>query len=561
MSLSGGNRELLSDYQEYVRLLCISGRPDRAFEAAEKAKSLSLSKLVGIPEIEKTTIASDPRRARLLGMQKDIIRLHSRIASWDRPMVPSNSNDSTLGLISTLNHLEIIFQRILDTLRGDNDKLYGMFKPTIYSLRDIQHLYLRPKHSLIEYIVGENFTTVIVVRMDGIGSYIINVTRRSLRELLRRISKVYSDGGKSLPVMNAAIADFNLEQLHEAYELLLHRAILMSGESTSLTIVPDGVLSNLPFETLISGWSGGVDSLTHFGPQFLIGEYDIHYALSASTDLNLCGQVRNAPKVILAIGDAVVSKKTELFAERVDRTKPENPIVTTTRSYPGVRRELRAIRSIFGTAASVLSRFDATMNRFSAEASQYRILHLAAHVNFDESRPLYSMIALSNDEDNGGPSGLRAIDFLTIHLNADLVVLSGCNTGRLSSRSGLEGLTSSIMIAGVPSVIASLWNVDDEVTASLMETFYTYLKKGVGRGEALRSAKLDMIKTGRSDPFYWGAFVLCGDDGKISIAELPGESSGTSALILLLVGFSGAFVVCVAVISMRHQLGRRPFHL
>jgi hypothetical protein len=117
------------------------------------------------------------------------------------------------------------------------------------------------------------------------------------------------------------------------------------------------------------------------------------------------------------------------------------------------------------------------------------------------------------------------------------------------------------MIAGVPSVIASLWNVDDEVTASLMETFYTYLKKGVGRGEALRSAKLDMIKTGRSDPFYWGAFVLCGDDGKISIAELPGESSGTSALILLLVGFSGAFVVCVAVISMRHQLGRRPFHL
>ncbi len=560
LSLSGGNRDLLSDYQEYIRLLSISGRLDRAFEAAEKAKSLSLSKLVGIPEIEKTTIASDPRRARLMQMQKDIIRLHSRIASGDRPMVPPNSNDSTLGLLSTLNHLEITFQRMLDSLRGDNDKLYGLLKPTIHSLTDIQQLYLRPKHSLVEYIVGENSTTVIVVRRDGISSCTIKVTQRALRDLLRRISKVYSDGVKGIPVMNAAIADFNLEELHEAYELLLHRAILMSGESNSLTIVPDGVLSNLPFDILVSGWTSGVDSLTHFGPKFIIDQYDINYALSASTDLNLCNKVHDVPKLILAIGDAVVSEKTTTSGYRIRALRMENPISAPPRFYPGVRRELGAIRNIFGNAATVLSRFDATTNRFSFEASQYRILHIAAHVNFDESRPLYSMITLSNDADDGGSGGLRAIDFLSIHLNADLVVLSGCNTGRLSSRSGLEGMTSSIMISGVPSVIASLWNVDDEVTASLMETFYTYLKKGVGRGEALRSAKLDMIKSGRSDPFYWGAFVLFGDRGKISTGDSPEEAPVTSALIPALVGLSAACVVCFIVLSRRHQLMRKPFH-
>ena len=559
MSMSGGNRDLLSDYQEYVRLLCKSGRVDRAFEAAEKAKSLSLAKLVSIPQIEKTTIASDPRRARLLSMQKDIIRLHSRIASGDRPIVPSNSNDSTLSLLSTLNHLEMAFQRMLDTLRGDNDKLYGLLRPTIHSLRDIQQVYLQPNHSFIEYIVGEKATTVIVVRKDSICSYTINVTQRALKELLRRISRVYSDGFKGLPVMNAAIADFDLETLHEAYELIFHRAVLLSGESRCLTIVPDGVLSNLPFEILVSGWTSGSDSSAHSRPHFVIDQYEINYALSASTDLNLRNQVHCAPKLILAVGDAVGSERTQSLGERTHTISEGGHVSGPPRSYPGVRRELGAIRTIFGDAATVLSRFDATTTNFSLEASQYRILHLAAHVDYDESRPLYSLIALSNDAGNEESAGLRAIDFLSIDLNADLVVLSGCNTGRLSSRSGLEGMTSSIMISGVPSVIASLWNVDDEVTASLMESFYTYLKKGVGRSEALRRAKQDMIKTGRSDPFYWGAFILCGEGDKVSIGDSHGELAGTPVFISAIAGLSAACILWIIVVRNRHRIVRIPF--
>jgi CHAT domain-containing protein len=360
--------------------------------------------------------------------------------------------------------------------------------------------------------------------------------------------------------MNAAIADFDLEGLHEAYELLFQRAIAMSGESTSLTIVPDGVLSNLPFEILVSGWSSWADSITHVCPRFVIGKYDINYSLSASTDLNLCNQVRHAPKLILAIGDAVTSDRTTQSAGRSATSKVENPISGQPRSFPGVRRELGAIRNIFGNEATVLSRSNATTKRFNLEASQYRILHLAAHVDFDESRPLYSMIALSNDADDGGSNGLRAIDFLSIHLNADLVVLSGCNTGRLSSQSGSVGMTSSIMISGVPSVIASLWNVDDEVTASLMETFYTYLKNGAGRAEALRNAKLDMIKSGRSDPFYWGAFVLCGDCGKIAIEDVPDQPPVKVALIPTLVGFSAASVVLIILFWREHKIRRKSVY-
>jgi CHAT domain-containing protein len=553
MSLSGGNQDLLSDYQEYVRLLCRLGRPDRAFEVAEKAKSLSLAKLISIPQIEKSSMASDPRRARLLSMQKDILRMHSKIASGDQPIVPSSSNESTLGLLSTLNHLEITFQKMLDTLRDDNGKLYGILRPIIHSLSDIQHFHLKQNHSLIEYTVGENATTVIVIRRDSICSYTIKITRHALKELLFRISKVYSEGVKMLPVMNAAIADFDLEQLHEAYELILHRAILMSGKSRSLTIVTDGVLSNLPFEILVTGWSSGTNSSTHVGPQFVIGQYEINYALSASTDLTLRDQIHNAPRLILAIGDAVVPEKSQNLGERVPGKKRENSGSWHLRSYPGVRRELAGIRSIFGSAATILSRSKATTSKFNVEAPNYRILHLAAHVNFDESRPLYSLIALSNEAGDQGSEGLRAIDFLSLDLNAELVVLSGCNTGRLSSRSGLDGMTSSIMISGVPSVIASLWNVDDEVTASLMETFYTYLKKGFNRGEALRNAKLDMIKSGRSDPFYWGAFILCGEAGKIALDDERQRTDGTAGIAYAMIGFAIVGTICIIILSKHRK--------
>ncbi len=186
------------------------------------------------------------------------------------------------------------------------------------------------------------------------------------------------------------------------------------------------------------------------------------------------------------------------------------------------------------------------------EAYQYRILHLASHVSFDELRPLYSLIALSRDASNGDSKGLRAIDFLSLDLNADLVVLSGCNTGRLSSRSGSDGLTSSIMISGVPTVVASLWNVDDEVTANLMEAFYGNLKKGNTKSEALRRAKMELVHSGKSDPFYWGAFVLCGDGGRISLDDTDNKSSKTFSETTAVLCLSSACLVMI-IAYWRHR--------
>jgi hypothetical protein len=96
------------------------------------------------------------------------------------------------------------------------------------------------------------------------------------------------------------------------------------------------------------------------------------------------------------------------------------------------------------------------------------------------------------------------------------VVLSACQTnlGDLSEGDELVGLTRAFIFAGTPSVIASLWSVEDESTALLMERFYTHLREGAGKAEALRQAQIE-VRDQDPNPYYWAAFVLSGDGGKV----------------------------------------------
>jgi hypothetical protein len=98
--------------------------------------------------------------------------------------------------------------------------------------------------------------------------------------------------------------------------------------------------------------------------------------------------------------------------------------------------------------------------------------------------------------------------------------------------------------------------VDDEVTANLMEAFYLHLKEGFGRGEALRRAKLEMIRTGRSDPFYWGAFVLYGDDSTLPLEDVPNTSPTTTAYIIRFLAFSAVGAIGIISFSKWKRIAR-----
>jgi len=149
--------------------------------------------------------------------------------------------------------------------------------------------------------------------------------------------------------------------------------------------------------------------------------------------------------------------------------------------------------------------------------ADYRIVHFATHGLINNQNPNLSGIVLSLVDEQGRPQNgfLRLYDIYNLKLDADLVVLSACQTalGKEIKGEGLVGLTRGFMYAGAPRVVASLWRIDDRATADIMKRFYaSMLKDGLRPAAALRAAQISMSQDKRwHSPHYWAAFTLQGE--------------------------------------------------
>ncbi len=176
-------------------------------------------------------------------------------------------------------------------------------------------------------------------------------------------------------------------------------------------------------------------------------------------------------------------------------------------SLPDAEREALAIASFLNTTALIGNQ--ATKATIVQQMPKARIIHLATHGLMDNEQGLKSALVLApSDQDNGL---LTAEEILNLQLNAELVVLSACNTGRGQvTGDGVIGLSRSLISAGVPSVIVSLWAVPDSPSATLMTEFYRQLQQNPDKAQALRQAMLTMIKQ-HPNPKDWAAFTLIGE--------------------------------------------------
>ena len=199
---------------------------------------------------------------------------------------------------------------------------------------------------------------------------------------------------------------------------------------------------------------------------------------------------------------------------------------------PFAEEEAQAIARLYETDA--LIREAATESIVREQAGASTILHLAAHGVYNPVAPLQSLIGLAPDDDahdNRASDGWLTVgEVYGLELEkADLVVLSACESqlGDLSAGDELVGLTRAFFFAGTPTVVASLWSVDDKATGLLMERFYTHVQAGMGKAEALRQAQIE-TREEYPNPYYWAAFVLSGDGGEPtspSSTETPTPSS------------------------------------
>lgn len=284
-----------------------------------------------------------------------------------------------------------------------------------------------------------------------------------------------------------------------------------------LILVPDGMLGYLPFESLLSE---PVTSNNTSNRPYWLTQKTISYAFSATLwhEMKQKKHQQTPNKQLLAL------------APRFKETTASSPAFTSYSAFRDgyfgplnhARQEIENIRQVMD--GDLLMDSLASLENFQSNSQDYRVLHLATHGKVNED-PKYSMLAFWGPEDSvvltdtvqHGISALYLADLYNLQLNADLVVLSACETGigHLFEGEGIASLASGFTYAGAKSLVSSLWAVNDATTAFFMERFYFYLSKGQAKDMALRQAKLDVIQGGQSNPYYWAGFVLMGDDAPI----------------------------------------------
>jgi CHAT domain-containing protein len=260
-------------------------------------------------------------------------------------------------------------------------------------------------------------------------------------------------------------------QLAALYDLLIRPLAAHLLPETPLVILPDNLLHYVPFHALYDGTA------------YLIERHIVSYTPSA-TVLDLCARHTATGQGMLVMGYG---------GDRLVQVAAE--VETLTRLFP---------------EADLRSQSEATAERLLADAPRYRILHLAAHAHFRADDVMLSSLSLADRR-------LTLAEIAHLRLDADLVALSGCETGRgRLYGADLISLACGFLGAGARSLLVSLWRVDDATTARLMSIFYQALRDGEGRAAALRAAQLELLTQGDQHPAYWAPFILIGEWSSIS---------------------------------------------
>jgi CHAT domain-containing protein len=299
------------------------------------------------------------------------------------------------------------------------------------------------------------------------------------------------------------------------YDLLVGPVQGLVGQARRILICPDGPLHALPFAALVSRADPA--------PRYLVEDKPLHTIVSMTVyaeTRNLLGAKDRREARLLAFGDPLYQKSQKEAAAGGSRAAPSTSQEFGLAPLQGSGQEVEAISNLFGVAATVRRGPGATEAAARQESKDYTILHFAVHGLFNERVGLDSFLALSQPAALGRPptkddNGLwQAWEILERgRLDADLVVLSACETGRGQDirGEGLVGLTRAFQYAGARSIVVSLWNVNDVSTATFMTVFYRELRGGAAKDVALQKAMVTVLSDQRwRHPFYWSPFVLVG---------------------------------------------------
>ncbi len=403
-------------------------------------------------------------------------------------------------LLRRAQEIETHYEALQREIRTRNANYADLRYPQIVDGEEVRRT-LAPGSALLEYVLGPERSYLFVVQRSGVDLHPLpgEPEIRSRVLLLRR----YLEEGD---VRSWALAQRDSRWL---FDVLLGPAAASLNGVARLQIVPDRALHYLPFEFLQNS------SLEH-----AIESWEIQYAPSA-TVLNSLHRRSESDEwtwnfVAFAGPQGGLGGGTDGLRQEPGKGRP-------LPALPGSIEEAESIARLSPSQSKVFTGLAANQKNLmgSPEIRRTRWLHFATHGLIDDNDPMRSAIVLAPDAN--GDDRLEAAEVFDLKLDAQMVVLSACESGLGPEvrGEGLLGLTRGFLFAGSRSVVVSLWPVGDRSTTRLMQDFYRRMYEDKSASSALRRTKLEMIDAGYP-PRAWAPFIVIGGSEVRLVRPRPG---------------------------------------
>lgn len=517
------------EYELYIDLLMrrhesdpAGGHLDGALAASERARARALLDLLAEGRIDVRQGISPELKQRETEISDRISRLQNQLLDdlSGRFRGPSRVGELEAELAGASEELE----RLEWEIRREHPRYAAVRHPVPLQAARIPAL-LDERTAFLEYSVGQEGSFLFVVTRETTAAWRLPPAV-DLEALTGAMRQGLEKPGRT------SYARFT-EAAYQLHDILIAPAAELLRGKSRLIVSPDGPLLLIPFEALLtapapaSGGTGPGGRLWGDLPYLLL-DRSITYVPSASVlaELRDARAVEPPPagKLFVGFGDPVYGPVGGAAPAEAQVSGPVTRALWQAGLASPVRLEAsrREIEEIAG-----LYREDQVRLFLDGEASEENVksspelrtarrIHFAVHGFLNERKPELSGLVLAQDGDPRQDGLLQVFEIFNLELHADLVVLSACDTalGQNVRGEGLLGVTRALLYAGAAGVAVSLWQVADESTADLMSRFYRQMDAGGDTAEALRQAKLELIRGSFDHPYYWAPFILNGLPGQ-----------------------------------------------
>ncbi|MCH2021998.1 MAG: CHAT domain-containing protein [Saprospiraceae bacterium] len=508
---------------------------------SEKSKGLTLLESFQNTKANRVAGLSESDLIKERELKLDIVDLEQSIFLLSQEQIAEN-NEKIKELKKKMFLKKKTYQDFIEKLEINNPEYYNIkYKLDILSLEEIQAL-LKKDQAFIEYFIGDSSVFAFKITKSSLETFTLEgeeSMQTRVGDLRKSIYGYFLFSRDRSDQMKSKYAQQYTKGAHRMYKNLIEP---LGALPKHLIIIPAGPMCDMPFETFLT--NPVKDPLNYKAHPYLIKDHIISYSYSATLLKEMVNK-EHQPTTGVYLGFAPSFGKSSVSVVRGQRFSL-SPLAFN-------KTEIHKVNQLLGTG-TIFEDATATENKFKELASDYKIIHFATHGMANSEDPDYSLLAFTLIDDDKENEFLYVGDMYNLKLNAEMVVLSACETalGKNFRGEGIMSLARGFSYAGAKSIFTTLWSVNDQSTYEIIKAFYFHLQEGMDKDEALQKSKLDYINKANNfsaHPFLWSPYILIGD-----CSYIPAISNKN--LWLYIIG--GSLFVIILGYMLRKKLKNKP---